>query len=344
MPAEKTRADSIREYLTGATSDGGTQTDPDAALGNFRSSTEAESMSISVADAISGITIDYAGGGNELGDGTLYAADADTLQWKCSGEDYGAGVAIANGETKIVETDGMPGAFLRVSRTSAAALTGTSTVTLTQKLNNVFALDDVSSSEAESGDSEYRATMLVNESTASIASLKRWIGTLGTSQISDSTQLGASGAGTIVTTGSFSDWPEQGWCHIKNGSATREIVYYSERTTTTLTVPATGRERLGTTAAAGSASDTIHAVPGIAIAIDTDGVTSGGAAIQTIANENTAPTSVTWDTGITEDTGLSIGDMDSGEQVGIWIWREIPEDAVATTEAVVIIQDSFDAA
>jgi hypothetical protein len=238
----------------------------------------------------------------------------------------------------------MPGAFIRVERTSAASLSGTATLTLSQQLNNVFAFDDVTSSEAAAGDAEYRATMVVNESTASIAAFKRWVGTLGTSQISDDTQLGASGAGTITTTGSLADWPESGWCHIKNGSATREIVYYSERTSTTLTVPATGRECLGTTAAAGSATDTIHPVPGIALAIDTDGVTSGGAAIQTIADEDTAPTSVTWNTGITEDTGLDIGDMDSDEQVGIWIWREIPEDAVATTDATVIIQDSFDAA
>lgn len=344
MPDEKTRADSLREYLTGATSDGGTQTDPDAALGNFRSSSEAESLGISVTSPIAGITIEHAAGGNELGDGTLNAVDSTTLQWKCSGEDYGPSVPIANGETKIIETLDMPGAFLRVTRTSAASLTGTSTVTLTQNVNNVFAMDDVSSTEAESGATNYRATIVVNESTAAISSYKRWIGTLGTSQISDSAQLGASGAGTITTTGSLSDWPASGWCHIKNGSSTREIVYYSERTDTTLTVPATGRARLGTSAAAGSSTDTIHAVPGLAVGIDTDGVTSGGAAIQTIANESTAPTSVTFSTGITADTGLDIGAMSSGEQVGIWFKREIPEDAVATTQASVLINDSFDAA
>lgn len=344
MPDQKTRADSLREYLTGAASDGGAQTDPDSSLGNYRSSTETQSMTVVVTNAIAGITIAFVGGGNSVGDGLLNAVDDDTLQWKCNGESYGAGVPIANGETKIVEALDLPGAYLRVTRTSAAALSGTATVTLARALNNVYALDDVRSSEADSGDNEYRATILVNESAATIDSLKRWIGELGTSRVSDDNNLGASGSGTIGTTGSLADWPESGWCHIKNGATTREIVYYSERTGNTLTVPAAGRGRLGTTAAAGAATDTIHAVPPIRIGIDPDGVTAGGAAIQTIANESTEPTGVTWDTGITEDTGLNIGDMLTTEQVGLWTHREIPAGAVATTNVTVNIEDSFDAA
>ena len=48
----------------------------------------------------------------------------------------------------------------------------------------------------------------------------------GASQrVSDAIQLGASGAGTIGTTGSFADWPDSGFCHIKtSGGATREVV------------------------------------------------------------------------------------------------------------------------
>lgn len=344
MPAEKRRADTLWEYLTGASSDGGVQADPDASLGNYRSSSEAMSMSIIITSPIANITIDYASGGNEVGAGSLYAVDADNLQWKCYGEDYGSGVSIADGETKIIETLDLPGAYLRVSRTSAAALTGTATIALSETLNNVFALDDASSAEALAGDIEYRGTMVVNESTATVGLFKRWIGTYGTARVSTNAQLPASGAGTIETNTSFADWPEQGFCHIKNGAATREIVYYSERTNTILTVPATGREMLGTTAGAGAPTDDVHAVPGIAIAKDTDGVTSGGAAIQTIANESTEPTSVAWNTGITAATGLDIGEMTTGEQIGIWIKREVPEAMVATTETKVLIEDSFDAA
>ena len=344
MPAEKTRADSLREYLTGVASDGAAQPNPDASLGGYRSSTVATSFDITVTNPIAGINIAYAGGGNAPGNGTLNAVDTNTLQWKCADGSYGASVSIANGETKIVESYNAPGAYLRVTRTSAADLSGTATVTLTTQLNNVFGMDDVSSTEASSGDTEYRATLIKNESTAAIANFRRWIGSLGTAQVADATQLGASGAGTLVTTGSLSTWPESGFCHIKNGGATREIVYYSERTDTTLTVPEDGRGMLGTTATAGASTDTITPVPGIALAIDPDGVTASGPAIQTVIDENTAPSGLTWLTGITADTGLNIGAMEAGQQIGIWMKREVPPGAVATTTATTLIQDSFDAA
>ncbi len=345
MPAQKTRADSLREYLTGAGSDGGAQTAPNASLGNYRSSTEAVSLSITVASAIANITIAYAGGGNTTGAGTLDSLDANTLRWKCAGGSYGPGVAIANGETKIIETLDIPGAFIRVTRTSATALSGTATVTLAKSINNVFAFDDVSSAEALAGDTEYRGTIIVNENTVSVTSFKRWIGVLGTQQVSDGGQLGASGAGSITTTGTFATFPDSGWAHVKtSGGTTREIVYYTSRTNTVLTVPAAGRARLGSSAAAGANTDTIDAVPGIAIGVDTAGVTAGAASIQTIANENTAPTSITWNTGITAATGLSIGTMTTTQQVGFWIKREIPAAAMSTTDASVLLNDSFDAA
>jgi len=345
MPSALTRCDSLREYLTGAGSDGGAQSNPNSSLGGYRSSTEAISLTAVVTDPIANITINYIGGSNELGAGSLECVDADTLRWKCAGGEYGASQSIANGETKIVETDANPGAYLRITRTSATALVpDVSTVTLSRAINNVYAFDDISPAEAVAGDTEYRATLLKNQAATSITSLKRYIGTLGTQQLSDDEQLGSSGAGTISTTGSLSTWPESGWCHIKNGASTREIVYYSSRTNTTLTVPSAGRARMGTSAAAGAATDTIDAVPGISIAADDDGVTSGAPAIQTIANEGTAPTGVTWNNGITAATGLDIGTMASGDQIGIWIRRDAPAGMASTTANVVKIYDTFDAA
>jgi hypothetical protein len=86
----------------------------------------------------------------------------------------------------------------------------------------------------------------------------------------------------------------------------------------------------------------MHAVPGIALAIDVDGVTAGAAAIQTVATEGDAPAGVSWVTGIDSDTGLSIGTMATTEQVGLWIKRESPAGLVATSEADILIQESFD--
>ncbi len=345
MPAGGTHADAIREYLTGAASDGGVQTNPDASLGNYRSSSEAQSLSMVITNAIAGLTIAYVGGGNVLGDGTLNAVDANTLRWKCAGDSYGASVPIANGQTMVLESSSGVQAFIRVTRTSAANLTGTATITLARAIDNVFSLDDASSAEAAAGSTKYRGTIIQNAGATSITSHTRWVGTLGTQQTSDVTQLGGSGAGTIATTGSFSTWPASGWAHIKTaGGADVEIVYYTSRTNTVLTVPAAGRARLGSSATAGGATNTVDAVPGIALAIDTAGVTAAGASIQTIANENTAPAAVSFNTGITSGTGLNIGTIGAGQQVGIWIKRELPVGAFSTAEADILINDSFSAA
>lgn len=347
MPNAMTRADSLREYLSGAGSAGGVQTDPNAALGNFRSSTEATSMGISITSAIANITVDYASGGNAVGAGSLDCTGTSTIRWKDAGGSYGSEVSITNGETKILEASGRPGAYVRISRTSATNLvTGTATVTLAQQLNNVFGFDDVTSAEATAGDTEYRATIVKNVASGSVTSFKRWIGILGTQRISASAQLGASGSGTItISSGDFSDWPDTGYCHIRtSGGTTREIVYYTSRTSTSLTVPAAGRALLGTSAAAGQTTDLLDAVPGMAIGIDTVGAQASGSSIQTISDENTAPTSVTFSVGLTAATGLNIGTLTAGQEVGIWVKRHVPAGAISTTVAQALFQDSFDAA
>lgn len=347
MPDAMTRGDSLRTYLTGASADDGAQVDPNLSLGNHKSSTEAASLGIAIADAIADITVDFASGGNSLGDGSLECTDIDALRWMDAGGAFGAEEAIANGETKILEADGDPGAFLRVTRTSATNLVpGVSTITLTELIDNLFGFDDVSSAEASAGDDEYRCVMLKNVSANNVVNAKMWIGLLGISNVSDIASLPGSGAGTIdIGSGDFSSWPARGYCRIENsGGALKEIVYYSSRSNTSLTVPTDGRGLLGTTATAGTGTDLIHAVPGVRIAKDTDGVVASGTPIQTIADESTPPTAVSWSTAITEGTGLSIGTLTPGQQIGIWIHRQIPANALSTTTNSVLLNRSFEAA
>jgi hypothetical protein len=52
-------------------------------------------------------------------------------------------------------------------------------------------------------------------------------------------------------------------------------------------------------------------------------VDSGGA-IQTIANEDTAPTGVSWVTSLTKGGGLYIPELLSGDSIGVWIRRVFP--------------------
>ncbi len=340
MPDEMTRADSLRRYLSGAGSDGGAQSDPDASLGGYRSSSPVGGMGVSRAGAISNLTIDYAAPENGTGDGTLEATGSGTIRWTAPGGSAGADVAIGNGETKLVESGGESGRFLIVSRTSAASLTGTETVTLADVYNNVIGMGNVSSADAASGADHYRAIMLKNVNAVAISDLKAYLATLGTQAVSDSADLDGSGAGTITTTDSFADWPESGFCRIaQSGGTLREIVYYTSRTETSLTVPAEGRGMLGTSAAAGANDDKLDAVPGIRLASETPVSDE----IQTIADEETAPAGVSWNTGIDAAGGIDLGTLAAGEMVGLWIHRQVAEGTAASPSVLNHIRYRFDA-
>jgi hypothetical protein len=338
-----TRGDSLREYLTGAGSDGGAQTDPAASLGNFRSSSEWGGLGIRILQDISNLSVDFASGGNNLGVGTIELMSTNTVRWADNGRDFGLEETVLPGQSKIIESVS-PGAFLRVSQAFGPFVLagGPASILLTSPFNNIFGESNVTIAQAGSGISQYRASIIKNVSSNTIENLKRWVAQLATQQISDSVQLGGSGSGTITTTGNFNDWPPAGYAHIfTSGEVSREIVYYSSRTSTSLTVPAAGRHLLGSSAAAGAATDIVRSVPGVAVAINTTGVTAPGS-IQTIANETTAPAAVTWNTGISAATGLNIGSMSAGQQVGIWFWRQIPAGAIALPSVINRFGTSFD--
>lgn len=342
MAAEFTRGDAIREYLTGAASDGGAQPDQALSLGNRRSSTEVVCLGISLANAINNVYVDYASGGNPAGSGQLRSLDGLSLSWKPPGaSDFGEPQAFSGAGVKgTVEANGQAGRFLRVTVTTPFD-TGTATVTLSVLYNNVYGFSDVSVADAAAGVNQYRATITKNVSPAQVQGLKRWIGLLGTVQTA-STGLPSGGTGTVATAGTFADWPAYGWCQVRTSVGTlREVVYYSSRTNAVLTVPSGGRSLLGTTAAAGSAGDLVYPVPGIAIAKAAEGVQAGGSAIQLVAGENAAPTGVTWNLGIDEATGLDIGTLLPSEQIGMWVWRAIPPGARSTANMLARVVQTF---
>lgn len=346
MPDAATRGDSIRTYHTGAASHAGTQASADASLGNYLSANEVSVLGAVITSPISNVTVDFVSGENGTGAGTLTAASSSTLTWTPPGGTAGAAVTISNGETKILEGGGSDGPkkFIRVTRTSASSLTGTATVTLSDVVNNVVGFDNVSSGEASAGDNEYRCIGIKNVSSATVAGIVAYVGTLGTSRVSDVGQLGSSGSGTITTSGSLADWPESGWVHIRSSTnVTREICYYSSRTSTALTIPSGGRGLLGTSAAAGSGTDLIDAVPPIRIAKEAPASQPSGA-VQTVANESSAPSGVTWNTGINAAMGVSIGSLTAGQWQGLWIHRAIPAGAVAAPVVLHKVPMTFDAA
>lgn len=344
MPLALTKSDSLREYLTGAGADGASQANPSLSLGNFRSSIEAVSLGIEVFNAISGVTALYAGGKNPTGVGQLTAIDEHSLTWQPAGDaNPGAPVTWVDNllTTQIVESLIDPGKYLRVSAI-APFTPGLSQILLTDLYNNIFGFDTLTPTQASAGSSNYRATMLRNESASVITQLSRWLTLLGTQRVSNSAQLGGAGAGTITSTGSLADWPVVGFCQVRTNTGTlKEVVYYTVRTLNSLTVPAVGRGLLGTVATAGSATDLIYPVSGVALGIDSAGVQAFGASIQTIANQTTAPAGITWNLGVTLAGGVQIPTMNPNQEVGIWVWRQMPAGSVAMPGAPVRFSDSF---
>ena len=342
MADAKRRADGLGLYLTGAASDGAAQADPDAALGNFRSSTEIRALGGLITDTIAPLSLAVASGANGEGTGTVTVAAGGNLTYAPPGGTAGAEVAIANGESKLlVGTD--IDKVVRVTRNTAGSMGGSMVMEFKKSFNDALGFGNVANSERVSGISRYRGIMLRAHGAFGILDTRIWIGTLGTQATTDVAQLGASGAGTINAAGDLSDWPAVGFARIQTAAgALREIVYYGARTNHILTIgQATHRGLLGTSAGAGAADDTINAVPGIRIALETP---AADGSIQTIANEGVAPAAVSWNSSITAAAGLSIGTVDVDHNHGLWVHRQIPATATVAYEMENLLNYDFKAA
>lgn len=335
-------ADSLKIYLTGAASNGGAQAVQTGALGNYRSSTEAERVSMFFASPIQGLTIDFASrqNGTDGAVGSVIAPTVDTLCYRAPNSAVQGPETAVSVSSQAVFVDGAdPSKFIRATRT--ADMKGLGRIEYADQLNNVFGMSDAANSESTSGGNRYRAVMLKNTSGNSLTAVTAWIDPLGPSAVSSGAQLGGSGAGTITgASNCFIGWPYRGWCRVQqSGGTLREIVYYSSRTDNDLTVPSLGRGRLGTSAGAGAGTDVCYPVPGIRIAYEAASGPTGF--IQTIASESTAPTGVTWSTAITQATGVAIGTLATTEQGALWIHRELPAGISASAKVVNRIKVQF---
>lgn len=296
MPVNN-RADAVREYLTGDT-------------GSI-TTTQADGLLIYVETAIPGVIINYAAPSNPLGVSHLIPLDYRTLSWRA-----GPGVRFPPGTTtQVLEAKGNPTQFLRVTATPPFP-PGHSKIILTEPQG--FA--DTLSADAITGLNQYRSTVLQNVSAGPVTNISRSLTALGTSQVSDVAWLSASAvAGHLRTSGSFVTWPTSGWCRIDLSDGTlREIIYYSSRTATVLTVAS--RERFRTVATEGLSTDVLNAIPGVVIGLDINGVQDNGSTVPLL------PTNVVW-----FSKTLSIPDLAVGKQIGLWIWQEIPAGAIFTT-------------
>lgn len=333
------QGDGLRIYLTGAASDGAAQTDVDLSIGNYRSSSEADRVGRFIVSPVRGISVLQASRANGTDGvvGSLNVVDANRLKYTAPGSSTsGPTITIMNGETKVLRDGDNASKWVRVQRTSASDLAGAGVIEYVDQLNNVFGLANAANSESTGGGNRYRAVILRNDDIVGISGIKFFVPVLalGSTAVSSVGQLSGAGAGTITGPASaFCGWPRKGWARIEDSGGTlREIVYYSSRTDAALTVPSLGRGSLGTSAGAGSATDNIYPVPGIRIAHEAASPLRDGP-IQTIADETTAPTGLSWSTARTAATGISAGTLFIGEHAGLWIHRELPAGIDATAKA-----------
>lgn len=330
-----TAADSLGVYLSSSESATALNSPADC-LGGVRQSEELVALAPLITPAYPQLIVQHVSGYNGEGQARIRATSTTALAYTAPGGTEGTPVAVADGESKWLADGTTASKGVRVARDGSAVWDTRPgypgmILDLVRQYGSPIAHRNVTSAEQATGLDTYSAVYFYAHGSTDCTSLKWWLPTLGTQRTSNSTQLGASGSGTITTTGSFADWPTSGYCRVtQSGGTLREIVYYTSRTSTALTVPAAGRGLLGTSAGAGAGTDLVDAVPGIRIALEAPGSDGN---IQTIANATTSPTGRTWNTSITSAAGLSLATLGAGTTYGLWIHRHVPAGATGLVGA-----------
>lgn len=321
MATARTKSDSIGQYAS----------DP-AGLGGIRADYEILPLPAIIGTPIGPIVVQRVSPACGVGTGTIRAASTSTLAYTSPGDTEGTAVTVAANTTVLLES-GTPARSVRVYRDSvysAADLGGSMTLDLDRTINGVVAGPNAT----EAASHYYGCFYLCNHSPSTVTSITIAPHGLGTSRTSNTTQLSGSGAGTVTTSGSLADWPTSGWCKISTSApAVREVVYYTSRTATAITVPAAGRGLLGTSATAGAGTDSMIPVAPIRLWLETP----VNGAVQTIANATTAPSGATWSFSETVATLLP------GEERAVWIHRQVPAGCTVETEQVTGLSIAFTA-
>lgn len=230
----------INIYLTGVATEGDAQNDPNASLGGKRAGTIVNAFNVAGLSNVTGVVIDDVSPSCGAGSATLaFTSTGSLLAFTAPGDTAGTGVDVSSdGTYEIYSNDTTKYIIVTVTSASLPGTNQSDSLTLTNFVENLF--DSVGSGEAQTGDTEYRAVMVKNDSAYTIYSMIVWI-LANTPFADDTVEIGIE---------------------------------------------------------APSAGD-----------------------IQSVANESTAPTSVTFSAPADEANALSIGNLSSGGNYGVWIKR-----------------------
>jgi len=328
-------ADISIAYLEIRLSGGAANTDPDASLGGDMSSERVLSQSSSALSNITGVTIDFAAG-NPEGTGTLtYTAVGTTLTWQPNGFEAGTPVDVTGGGRFALF--GETGVLLvTVEFTDLPGGNQSDDVDIAYIANEEF--DDVSKAESFSGDTEYRCFYLYNaHDTDPFLGVDCFIQTpadpgnlavgadpsgVGDGTTRSVTTLTRTGSTAHATTGAPHGYATGQTVRIA-GAAQAE--YNGFQVITVIDADEFEFAVAGTPAT--PATGTITAARGVPLEI---------------ADEETAPTDVTFtepsssvDAIVLADESTSLGGLEPGEAVAFWIRRIIPSRNTTSALAAV---------
>lgn len=332
MAAEFDNADALVLYLTGASEAGATQRDPSASLGGYWANSRAESITVATrTQPIPNIVIEYVSGNCGPGLAKLTAASSDSLTFRAPGAtSAGSPVTVANGATVVIEAADTD-YYIIVRRTDSNALAGAETLQLVDTYGNLIGGSDFVTADLSTGEDRSRAGAPFNKSATGITNLKISAAVIGNASAVSGTYASSGAVTVTLPTDGAKGWPA--WGTVENTDS-GEILFYTSRTDSALTVPAAGRAALGSTIAAGSDEDVLKPISAMYWGLEA--LSSG--AVQEPASETTTPSSITWKAGTTQ---VNHGSLAAGAGTGLWFRREIIAGTSATAYALAALDYEY---
>lgn len=300
--------------------------------GNYRSSYEIPGLTAAALSNVTGVTIGQVAFENEAGTGSLvFTASGQTLTWTAPGDSGGAAVAVgAGGDFTLFSGDISKWIDVTVSAGSLPAGDETDSVLLT--LPNGRLIPDCEGDETSAGKTRYYAVAFKNEHAtdtlySALAYLQKEVSTAADTTTAGTLVDGGNGDAVLECT-SLTNWPSNGWVY----NVTKDdFRYYYNKGGNSMWCQDPGTTIRGKTTDAWEAGDTIRLAPDVDIGL---GSVGAGNQFEDPANETTAPTAVTFSCPITALSGVSLGDLDSGDVAVVWLREVIPAGARAKASAL----------
>jgi len=289
--------------------------------GNWRTTDEIPGMDITTPTNVTGVVIDNAGFANGVGSGTLYYdLSDDSLSWKAPG-DSGAGelvdVSAGDGVYELFSASREKFLIVTVTYASLPGSDQNDVLALTNPVGEVIP-DFEGYETAGSGKTRYHLAVIKNEDgTDTMNDVRAYIkaaeGDGVTTTLADAVTIAADNFD--LTDGS--SFPERSfWMKNTTKDDCRYIFFRSGNTC--YSADATGGLR-GFTAQAWDATDDVEVLPEMDLGLDAPSTLQ----FENPADEETAPSGVTFSAPDTYDDGLLIGALADTDIYGIWIRETI---------------------